>query len=64
MRGFKFLYNLVQPFTDYVTINISSPNTPGLRDLQKKDKLEKILATLLKFKKKKNIYKVITRSVW
>ena len=60
VSDYKFLYNLVQPYADYVTINISSPNTPGLRDLQKKDKLEKILTTLSKLKKKKNIYKVIT----
>jgi dihydroorotate dehydrogenase len=60
VSDYKFLYNLVQPYADYVTINISSPNTPGLRDLQKKDKLEKILTTLSKLKKKKNIYKVVT----
>ena len=22
------------PYADYITVNISSPNTPGLRDLQ------------------------------
>ena len=58
VSDYKFLYNLVQPYADFVTINISSPNTPGLRDLQKKDKLEKILTTLSKLKKK-NIYKVV-----
>ena len=52
ISDYKFLYNLVQPYTDYVTINISSPNTPGLRDLQKKDNLEKMLLTLSKLKKK------------
>lgn len=34
------------PFADYVTVNISSPNTPGLRGLQNKDELERLLATL------------------
>lgn len=34
----------VYPFTDYVTINISSPNTPGLRELQS----QTFLTTLLK----------------
>jgi dihydroorotate dehydrogenase len=29
---------------DYLVINISSPNTPGLRDLQDKEKLETLLA--------------------
>ncbi len=31
---------------DYVTVNISSPNTPGLRGLQNRDDLEKLLAVL------------------
>jgi dihydroorotate dehydrogenase len=34
------------PFADYITINISSPNTPGLRDLQYGDELNKLLASL------------------
>ena len=58
IADYKFLYNLVQPYADYVTINISSPNTPGLRDLQKKDKLEKILSSLSKFKKKNTFIKL------
>ncbi len=32
---------------DYITINISSPNTPNLRDLQQKDMLEELLKALL-----------------
>ena len=36
----------VYPYADYVTINISSPNTPGLRDLQHGEELEKLLSTL------------------
>ena len=31
---------------DYLTVNISSPNTPGLRDIQKKKNLERLLARL------------------
>jgi dihydroorotate dehydrogenase len=37
--GFK----RVTPYADYVTINISSPNTPGLRDLQNREELEQLL---------------------
>lgn len=33
----------VWPHTDYVTINISSPNTPGLRGLQDKEALGELL---------------------
>lgn len=32
---------------DYFTINVSSPNTPGLRDLQKADALDQLLARTL-----------------
>jgi dihydroorotate dehydrogenase len=36
----------VYPVASYVTINVSSPNTRGLRDLQAKDSLERLLGTL------------------
>lgn len=35
------------PYADYFTINISSPNTPGLRALQGKDYIEKLLDKVL-----------------
>lgn len=31
------------PYVDYFTLNISSPNTPGLRDLQEKNALQALL---------------------
>ena len=34
----------VAPYAGYITINISSPNTPGLRGLQDKGTLEALLA--------------------
>lgn len=36
----------VYPHADYITINISSPNTSGLRDLQEADQLDALLAAL------------------
>jgi dihydroorotate dehydrogenase len=36
--------NAVYPHADYVTVNISSPNTPGLRNLQFGDSLQRLLA--------------------
>jgi len=36
----------VYPYADYITINISSPNTPGLRDLQEANALDALLARL------------------
>lgn len=36
------------PLADYMTVNISSPNTPGLRDLQQKDILLELLTKMMK----------------
>ena len=33
----------VYPFADYITVNISSPNTKNLRDLQGEDELDQLL---------------------
>ena len=41
---FKTLYSLV----DYFTVNVSSPNTPGLRELQDKEPLTRLLTSLQK----------------
>lgn len=35
------------PLADMLVVNVSSPNTPGLRDLQKKESLQKLLTTLV-----------------
>lgn len=43
-RDYPLLVQAVAPFADYITINISSPNTPGLRDLQSEERLAAILA--------------------
>ena len=34
------------PFADYLVVNVSSPNTPGLRDLQAVEKLRPLLAAV------------------
>jgi len=36
----------VYPYASYITINISSPNTPGLRQLQQSNDLDALLSTL------------------
>jgi dihydroorotate dehydrogenase subfamily 2 len=36
----------VYPLADYVTVNVSSPNTPGLRDLQYGDQLAALLSVI------------------
>ena len=44
-------YRLIAPRVDYAVVNISSPNTPGLRDLQAPDKLRPLLDGLLALRK-------------
>lgn len=41
-------FNLLANYADYFTINVSSPNTPGLRELQGKEHLLKLLSVLKK----------------
>ena len=48
--GFKNFYNLA----DYITINISSPNTENLRDFHQVEKLIKLLKLIKKEKEKYN----------
>ena len=40
-------FDLVHSVADYVAVNISSPNTPNLRELQKADNLEELLGALV-----------------
>lgn len=42
LKCFEGLY----PFVDYFVVNVSSPNTPNLRELQEKEPLKKLLSTL------------------
>ena len=45
-RDLPALVAVVAPHADYVVINVSSPNTPGLRDLQGEARLAGILAAI------------------
>jgi dihydroorotate dehydrogenase len=47
---------LLAPAADYLTINISSPNTPGLRGLQDEGALDELLAEVQKAGAKKPIF--------
>ena len=46
-------------YVDYFVVNVSSPNTPGLRDLQDKGPLKAILHTLQQLNKKQSNQKPI-----
>jgi dihydroorotate dehydrogenase len=45
-RDYEICFRELFDTVDYFVVNVSSPNTPGLRELQEKDSLTKILANL------------------
>ncbi len=45
-RDYDYCFDALHPWVDYFVVNVSSPNTPGLRELQEKDALRKILTHL------------------
>lgn len=47
-KDYGVLIKMLGPMADYLTINISSPNTPGLRDLQSREPLLDLLRTVKK----------------
>ena len=51
LDDYNYCVQKLGPFAHYVTINISSPNTPGLRDLQNRGQIETLVQAI---KDKKN----------
>ncbi len=45
-EDYLFSFRLLHEFADYVVLNVSSPNTPGLRTLQKDEALAALLRTI------------------
>src|SRR4249919_1076743 len=43
---YLFCLERVYPLADYITVNISSPNTAGLRELQEEQQLRRLVGTL------------------
>ena len=65
-KDYEICFNELFDYVDYFVVNVSSPNTPGLRELQEKDSLHKILSHLqtlraarLKLKAEEHIQKPI-----
>jgi dihydroorotate dehydrogenase len=53
---YRIAFARLAPLADYVTANISSPNTPGLRGLQNRDELERLLSTLTNEREHLNLH--------
>jgi dihydroorotate dehydrogenase len=45
-KDYEICFTALHDHVDYFVVNVSSPNTPGLRELQEKDALAKILQNL------------------
>lgn len=47
-RDYVYCVDKLGPYADILVVNVSSPNTPGLRSLQQSDKLQHILSGVVK----------------
>lgn len=46
VKDYEYCLNALHDVVDYFVVNVSSPNTPNLRELQEKEPLKRILNTL------------------
>ena len=46
-QDYLFSFERLFSYADYFTVNVSSPNTPGLRELQNKEPLMRLLTSIL-----------------
>jgi dihydroorotate dehydrogenase len=58
-NDYAICFEKLFPYVDYFAVNVSSPNTPGLRDLQEKAPLTTLLNSLQDLNNKKDIRKPI-----
>jgi dihydroorotate dehydrogenase len=47
IADYRAAFGKLSPLADYVAVNVSSPNTPGLRGLQQREDLHTLLAALV-----------------
>lgn len=59
VADYKICFEALFPWVDYFVVNVSSPNTPNLRELQDKAPLTKLLNTLQELNAKKENRKPI-----
>jgi dihydroorotate dehydrogenase len=58
-NDYRICFDSLFEVVDYFVVNVSSPNTPGLRELQEKEPLKKILTDLQKQNSKRSSRKPI-----
>lgn len=54
IRDYSICFEALFPYVDYFVVNVSSPNTPGLRELQEKEPLTALLTHLQQLNKQKS----------
>ncbi|MEX2244571.1 MAG: quinone-dependent dihydroorotate dehydrogenase [Fimbriimonadaceae bacterium] len=55
-EDYAYSFRLLKEFADYVVVNVSSPNTPGLRELQERESLTRILSGLKELDDRKPLF--------
>ena len=57
VRDYVQCFEALYPVVDYFVVNVSSPNTPGLRSLQEKEPLRKLLGELQALNRRQTVPK-------
>jgi dihydroorotate dehydrogenase len=58
-QDYAIAFDVLYPYVDYFVVNVSSPNTPGLRALQEKEPLKNLLTSIIQKSKSKEKYKPV-----
>lgn len=58
-EDYAYCFHTLYDHVDYFVVNVSSPNTPGLRELQEKAPLQKLLQTVKDLSLKKAVVKPV-----
>jgi dihydroorotate dehydrogenase len=63
IEDYVYAFNGLYEYVDYLVVNVSSPNTPGLRDLQSVQFMDQLLKTLVEERKQYSEVKPILLKV-
>jgi dihydroorotate dehydrogenase len=59
LQDYQKAFDALYIYVDYFVLNVSSPNTPGLRELQEKEPLRRLLQSVIDLSKSKATYKPV-----
>jgi dihydroorotate dehydrogenase len=59
LNDYGYCFEALYPYVDYFVINVSSPNTPGLRELQEREPLRRLLQYVISLSRSKPKYKPV-----